>query len=58
MSSLPKFFSSVSIEVAEAEELGELNPSTSCVPLVTRELKDPDNRDHQAALVYFNDEVF
>ncbi|EJD74796.1 hyaluronidase [Loa loa] len=47
---------SVSVEVAEVDELNELKPSTSCVSLVTRELNGPDSRDNQTAIVYFSAE--
>ncbi|KAL3981828.1 beta-N-acetylglucosaminidase family protein [Acanthocheilonema viteae] len=46
--------SSVSVEVAETDELNELKPSTSCISLVTRELNGPDSSDSQRAIVYFN----
>lgn len=55
--SVSKCFRSVSVEIAEANELNELKPSTSCISLVTRELNGPDSGDNQTAIVYFNAEV-
>ncbi|KAM3726950.1 Protein O-GlcNAcase [Dirofilaria immitis] len=48
--------SSVPVEIAEADELNELKPSTSNISLVARELNGPSNNDNQTALVYFNAE--
>lgn len=53
---IPRYFRSVSV-VAEANELNELKPSTSCISLVVRELNGPNSSDSQAAIVYFNAEV-
>ncbi|EJW88664.1 hyaluronidase [Wuchereria bancrofti] len=47
---------SVSVEIAEVDQLDELKPSTSCISLVARELNGPDSRDNQTSIVYFNAE--
>nr|CRZ25905.1 BMA-OGA-1 [Brugia malayi] len=47
---------SVSVEIAEVDELDELKPSTSCISLVARELNGPDSRDNQTSIVCFNAE--
>ncbi|VDK71927.1 unnamed protein product [Litomosoides sigmodontis] len=45
---------SVSVEVADVDELNELKPSTSCISLVTRELNGPESSGSQTAFVYFS----